>query len=115
MNACSHTWYEQDLYILADQQLIEKTENVSFNIAKIEKEPDPVIAPDRPWEGYLDDRPPDSLQDPFYATVLYDGSERMFQCWYRPLNRYLSNAYRPPFVNQESRLCYARSRDGRHW
>lgn len=111
----SHTWYEPDLFILADEQLVEQTENVSFKVCMIEKALEPVIEPDRPWEGKLQGREPDSLQDPFYATVLHDSMERLFHCWYRPLNRYLSNSYRPPFVNQESKLCYARSRDGIHW
>ncbi len=111
----AHTWAEPDLYILADEDLIETSRNTIRRLCQIEKHPDPVIAPDRSWEGFMADGQVISLQDPFYATVLFDPSEGIFRCWYRALNRYLSKSYSRGFANQSSQLCYALSSDGIEW
>lgn len=110
-----HTWAEPDLYILADRDLVDHSENSIRRFCPIEKHPVPVLVPDMPWEGVQADGMVESLQDPFYSTVLHDPSEHVFRCWYRPLNRYLSGCFQPPYANQESKVCYAISKDGTHW
>jgi len=115
MMSCAHTWAEPDLYILADEDLIETSRNAVRRLCPIEKHSEPVIAPDRPWEGLMPDGEVISLQDPFYATVLFDPLERVYRCWYRALNRYLSRSYSRGFANQASQLCHAVSSDGVNW
>jgi len=95
--------------------LIETSENAVRRICLIEKHPEPVLRPDKPWEGASPDGEVTSLQDPFYASVLFDPSEGIFRCWYRALNRCLSKSYSRSFANQASQLCYAVSSDGLHW
>jgi hypothetical protein len=111
----SHTWWEPDLYLLADEDLVARCENLVRRLCPVEKSPEPILVPDRPWEGLSPDGEVESLQDPFYATILFDPAEEIFRCWYRPLNRFLSGCFQPPHANQESKLCYAISRDGIHW
>jgi len=113
--AAAHTWWEPDLYLMADRDLVAETENLVRRLRPVEKSPEPVIVPDQPWEGGGTGGKVESLQDPFYSTILFDPVERVFRCWYRPFNRFLGGFFRPPFTNQDSRLCYAESRDGFHW
>lgn len=115
MSNYTHTWAEPGLYILADEELIESSKNAIWRLCPIEKAPDPVIVPDQPWEGGETDREVATLQDPFYANVLYDPYERIFRCWYRSWSRYEGKLYRRGFANQDSELCYAISEDGINW
>jgi len=115
MENAAHTWSEPDLYLLADSDLVARAENLSRRLCPVEKHEDPVLVPDTPWEGAVPETETFPLQDPFYATVLHDPKERIFRCWYRPLNRFLSGCFRAPSANQDSRLCYAVSGDGVHW
>jgi hypothetical protein len=47
---------EPGLYIMADEELIESSKNATWRLCPIEKDPDPVIVPDKPWEGGETDR-----------------------------------------------------------
>ncbi|HUR57456.1 MAG TPA: hypothetical protein VM029_07090 [Opitutaceae bacterium] len=55
----------------------------------------PVLRPDRPWEG--------TVAMPMSDGVWFDPKDRLFKMWYR--------AGTPPKQN----TCYATSRDGVHW
>ena len=110
-----HTWAEPDLYLMADENVVEQTQNVERNLCPIVKNPDPVLTPDRPWEGATGEGPVDCLQDPFYGVVLYDAPEKRFRCWYNAYNRFLNRANYPPMANQGSSCCFAISSDGVHW
>jgi len=111
----AHTWVEPDLYLLADEDLIETSENAVRRLCPIEKHPEPVIVPDKPWEGIAPDGSVDSLQDPFYATVVFDPQDGLFKCWYNAYTRFTNRVYRPPFADQGSATCYATSYDGLQW
>ena len=111
----AHTWAEPDLYILADEDLIETSKNAVRRLCPIEKHPEPVIVPDRPWEGLTPGGEVTSLQDPFYATVLFDPVDGIFRCWYNAYNRFVNRANHQPFANQGSSCCYAISADGIDW
>lgn len=115
MTTAFHTWAEPDLYILADEDLIESSKNTVRRLCPIQKQGDPVIVPDKPWEGDIGDGPVNSLQDPFYSIVLFDPSERIFRCWYNTYHRFANRANVPPLANQGSSCCYATSPDGIAW
>jgi len=103
------------LYIFADEDIIESTKNVQKNLCQVEKRGDPVIVPDKPWEGALGDGEVASLQDPFYGVVLYDAPDRRFRCWYNAYNRFLNRANFQPMSNQGSSCGLATSTDGINW
>jgi hypothetical protein len=115
MSAGAHTWAEPDLFILADEDLIETSENAVRRLCPIEKHPEPVIVPDRPWEGLAPDGTVTSLQDPLYSTVLFDPADGLFKCWYNAYNRFVNRANYQPLANQGSACCYAVSEDGINW
>lgn len=111
----THTWADPALHLMADEEIIASSKNAVRRLCQMEKDREPVIRPDKPWEGANPDGTADTLQDPFYATVLYDPAEKMFKCWYRMFNRYLSRVYAKGIVNQGSELAYAVSPDGINW
>lgn len=108
----AHTWAEPDLYILADEDLVESSSNALSRLCPVDKHPDPVIAPDRAWEGLGADGSVSSLQDPFYGTVLYDPSDGIFKAWYNAYDRFQNRVYSPPVASQGYSCCYAISEDG---
>lgn len=111
----AHTWAEPDLFLLADEQLIASSENVTRRVCQIEKHPEPVIKPEKPWEGVGPDGKADTLQDPYYSVVLYDPEEKLFRCWYNAYARFVNRENYQPFANQGSSCCYAVSHDGIEW
>lgn len=111
----AHTWAEPDLYILADEDLVESSSNALSRLCPVDKHPDPVIAPDRAWEGLGADGSVSSLQDPFYGTVLYDPSDGIFKAWYNAYDRFQNRVYSPPVASQGYSCCYAISEDGLLW
>lgn len=111
----THTWAESDLYILADEQIIEKAENAVRRLCPVEKHPDPVIVPDKPWEGLASDGSVTSLQDPLYGVVLFDPDDGLFKCWYNAYDRFVNRENHQPMANQGSSCCYAVSADGITW
>ena len=83
-----------DDYLVADLQQVWRTLN------RPSKHPDnPLLKPDRPWEGYL------ALQP---GTVLFDEEEGLFKMWYNAL----ASDKRP---DVQDFLCYATSQDGITW
>jgi len=110
----AHTWAEPDLFLMADEEIIEKSENALRKLCSIQKHPDPVIIPEKPWEGMIGGQAT-SLQDPFYSIVLWDPVEAIFKCWYNAYDRFVNRANYLPFANQGSACCYAVSPDGINW
>ena len=87
-------------YLFVDDVWVERMEGVWRVLNRPRKVPEnPVIEPDRPWEGYLILQP---------GTVIYDEEDRLFKMWY---NTFATR--QRPYV--EEYLCYAVSRDGIHW
>lgn len=115
MHSAAHSWSEPDLYILADEDLIETCSGAVRSVCPVEKRPDPVLVPDKPWEGARPDGPADSLQDPFYGTVLWDPAGGYFRCWYNAYDRRQNRVYSPPIADQGYSCCYAVSGDGIDW
>jgi hypothetical protein len=115
MSTSFHTWAEPDLYLLADEDVVETCEKAVRRLCPIEKQENPIIVPDKPWEGCRSENEPNSLQDPFYSVVLFDPVERMFRCWYNAYDRFVNRVNVPPLANQGSSCCYAASSDGVTW
>lgn len=77
--------------ILVDQHNVERV------VVPATKNPsNPVLIPDRPWEG---------MNARLYGTVLFDEDEELFKMWY------ISNHY----PDKQVYLMYATSRDGLNW
>lgn len=111
----THTWVEPDLYLMADEQIIADSRDCVRRVCQIEKNPQPVIVPDKPWEGLTSNGELTSLQDPLYSTVLFDPEEKVFRCWYNVYDRFVNRENHPPMANQGSACCYAVSSDGVNW
>lgn len=80
--------------IFVDDQLIAHRSGVVRHTHACQKLPQPVLVPEKPWEGKGDDQ-----RVYIYGTVLYDPTTQSFRMWY----------------NRLSRLLYATSRDGIDW
>lgn len=115
MTERSQEFADPNLYLLADEELVASSRNLTRRLCRIERHAEPVIAPDRPWEGRQADGSMTSHQDPFYSNVLYSPLDRTYHCWYTVANRFAPSSYAEGFANQDSSLCYAISADGIHW
>ncbi|HOL67428.1 MAG TPA: hypothetical protein PKX93_08240 [bacterium] len=105
MNCHEPCWVEPDLFLMADQNLVEKAERAEFTVCQMEKHPEPVLLPEQPWEGGDGKHPGTVQQDPIDGSVLFDPAENQFHCWYRIHSR----------LATVSNVGYAVSRDGFHW
>ena len=86
--------------LFVDDFLIERKEDVFRTLHNPERvATNPVIVPDRPWEGYLTMQP---------GTVIFDEEDGVFKMWYNTLP-----TREHPSIEQY--LCYATSRDGLKW
>ena len=91
---------DQRVQLSIDDFLIERTERVWRTLNRSRKVPEnPIIKPDRPWEGYLVLQP---------GSVIYDPNKRQFQMWYNTLATESDS-------DIEQFLCYATSQDGIRW
>ena len=91
---------DQRVQLFIDDFLIERTERVWRTLNRSRKVPEnPIIKPDRPWEGYLVLQP---------GSVIYDPNKRQFQMWYNTLATESDS-------DIEQFLCYATSQDGIRW
>jgi hypothetical protein len=119
MTLVEHCWADPELFIMADEGLIEESENATFAICQLEKDSaNPIMLPEQPWEGGDGNGPTGINQDPLDGTVLYDAQAKLFHCWYRTHNRlirdvggYSVGSLQP----QGSQVCYATSADGIRW
>tara|TARA_S200000501_G_scaffold94209_1_gene87511 strand:- start:500 stop:1960 length:1461 start_codon:yes stop_codon:yes gene_type:complete len=103
-------------FLLLNNQIIEKTENVKLEVGKVIKHPlNPLFREEKEWEMRFDN---------LYANVIYDKEEDIYKCWYSPFivdssskNKELrktNRKYSPPPV-REMGICYATSKDGIKW
>jgi hypothetical protein len=104
-------------YLVLDNQLIEKTENVRLKLGSVEKEPrSPLLVEDKPWEIRFDN---------MYPNVIYDTDDRIFKMWYdpfivddavtkTPLEKRKEIRYHET-PTREMGICYATSKDGIVW
>lgn len=119
MRITEYCWANPDLYIMADQELIDEAANASFRICPLEKDPaNPVLRPEQLWEGGDGKKPLGVNQDPLGGTVLYDADAKLFHCWYLTNNRCirtLNGFARGRLQPQGSQVCYATSSDGIRW
>jgi len=87
------------IQLLADDELIDETYRLGRRVHPPLKYSQPVIVPDRPWEG---------LGLFLWGTVIYDHQDAAFKMWYQT-----HSAVTAP---QSRRLiCYATSKDGLTW
>lgn len=94
-------------HLTCDDAMLADTSNVwrslhhpgKHGATRTNRSPAPVLAPDRPWEGYLVLQP---------GTVIYDEGEGCFKMWYNT-----QPSREKPDAGRN--LCYAVSFDGLHW
>ena len=91
--------------LFVDDQIVDRMERVwlssggAYNTRSKKVAENPVLTPDRPWEGYLVLQP---------GSVVYDEEEQLFKMWYNTLPK-----SSPSDIEQF--ICYAVSKDGVHW
>jgi len=91
--------YDPNLHLFIDNQDIQECwgfRRILNTAARYQR--DPIMVPDRPWEGQGIIRP----------TVMRDPDRGIFKMWYQTYNRPFSDPYR-------WMVCYATSSDGLHW
>ena len=63
-------------FLLLDNRIIERTENVKLEVGKVKKHPsNPLFKEEKDWEMRFDN---------LYANVIYDKEEKIYKCWYSP-------------------------------
>ena len=80
---------EEQLFL--DDFIIESSQNITRQVNPVQKLPDPVLLPDKPWENNL------AL---LFGSVIFDSNDNIFKMWY-----YCDGGH----------VAYATSRDGLHW
>lgn len=79
------------------EEIIATQHNVERVVIPATKNPsNPVLIPDRPWEG---------MNSRIYGTVIFDEEEDIFKMWY------ITNHY----PDKQVYMMYATSRDGLNW
>lgn len=113
------SWVDPDLYLMADEALVETAERAAFRVCRLDKHPEPVLLPEQPWEGGDGERPRPVQQDPLDGSVLYAPEEETYYLWYRHHSRLLSNSFNHAtgrrVLCEGAGTCLATSRDGLHW
>ncbi len=104
-------------YLVLDNNIIEKTENVRLKLGPVEKESrSPLLVEDKPWEIRFDN---------MYPNVIYDADDQIFKMWYdpfivdeavekTPLEKRKEVRYHET-PTREMGICYAISKDGIVW
>ena len=88
------------VHLFVDDHIVEKMTHVWRGLNTPGKhQNNPLIKPDRPWEGYLVLQP---------GTVIFDEEEQIFKMWYNTIG-----THDRPYI--EDYLCYATSKDGITW
>jgi hypothetical protein len=92
--------------LLFDHLFLEKSKGIRLRVNVPYQDPQPVLMPDRPWEG---------LGIGAYNTVMRDKGR--FRMWYDALAPDEGSADVPDAAPKGSRrmVCYAESEDGIHW
>lgn len=97
-------------HLFLDDVEIDRCEGLRRTVHQPVHHPaNPVLVPERPWEGY---------GISCYGTLLYDDEEKLFRFWY--LTRPYPDGRPIQWQGREvpgdrSILCYATSRDAVHW
>ncbi len=90
--------------LFVDRVLVRETNRVWFTQHQGKKHPEnPVLKPDRPWEGSL---------AYVYGDVIYDQQERIFKMWYLAGGEAEGET---EYFDHKTITCYATSQDGIHW
>ena len=88
--------------LFVDRLLVREAQRVWFTQHPGRKHPkNPVLKPDRPWEGWRTE---------IFGNVLFDEEEQLFKMWYLPEEGRGGSYFDVPNVT-----CYAISRDGVAW
>ena len=69
-------WSEPDLFLMADDTLIEEADNATFRLCPLEKEPQPIMLPTETWEGGDGKSTLPVHQDPIDGSVTYDAENQ---------------------------------------
>ncbi|MBM4435771.1 MAG: hypothetical protein FJ029_00755 [Actinobacteria bacterium] len=92
--------YDPNLHLLVDDDEIDARWNLRRVLARpAQRTEDPVLRPDRPWEG---------AAAGLWASVLFDAVSQRYRLWYRSFDE-----SKPP--HRQNLLNYATSRDGVTW
>ena len=84
--------YDPGLHLFLDDEEVQDHPDFTRKVQHPQRLQDPVLEPDRPWEG-------ESVE--VWGSVLYDDEEGIFKMWYRTF--------------EGSPRCYATSKDGVSW
>ncbi|MBA7518732.1 hypothetical protein ES705_10805 [subsurface metagenome] len=103
-------------FLLLDNRIIEKTENVKLEVGKVEKHnANPLFGEENEWEMRFDN---------LYGNVIFDKEENIYKCWYCPFivefvahGMTLEERTKPykEHPKREMGICYATSKDGINW
>ena len=91
--------YDPSLHIFVDDAEVRHMANVHRVWVELNRRGQPLVEPDRPWEGG---------QRTQLGSVIFDEQREKFQCWYMV-------AHHDAPVNKKHMICYAESTDGLHW
>lgn len=84
--------------LFADDAIVETTEGLTRTLHPVKKHPaNPLIVPDKPWEG---------LSVLLYGSVLRDPETGKFRMWYLAWGKH---------AGKPTSICYAESEDGLAW
>ena len=117
------TTFKRDRYLVLDERIIEKKENVELTVGYAHKDKNnPLFKEDKPWEPRFDNP---------YCNVIYDEEDKIYKCWYgifiksgpMPKKNFPGEGLAPEkraWVNwtegnRDFGVCYATSKDGIHW
>ena len=89
------------LHLFVDDAEIQDRPGFIRKVQSPQRLSDPVLEPDRPWEGR-------AVQ--LWGSVLYDGEEGRFKMWYYSINEALYKR-----TGTGHFICYATSKDGVVW
>lgn len=110
--SCPQRWVqpdyaEPDLFLMADDTLIEEADNATYKLCQMEKEPKPILLPTETWEGGDGKSTFPVHQDPITGSVVYDAEQERYVLWYYTCNRFMDGS--------GSTVCMATSKDGLTW
>ena len=92
--------YDHGLHLFLDDEEVQDHPGFTRKVQHPQRLQDPVLEPDRPWEGR-------SVQ--LWGSVLHDDEEDIFKMWYLSHNDELQRH------TGHGAMCYATSKDGVSW
>ena len=89
--------------LFVDDHIIAETANLKRRLHQPDKDAgNPVLTPERPWEGEM---------ITIYGSVIHDQDEATYKMWYQAFEGMESHEN----AAKKRRTCYATSSDGIHW